>query len=79
MATGPCFPANDGRSQCLDGTKYAFPKAVTALQKSGKYDRAFKLYEAVQERPKIKAYLASDRRQKYGDGIYRYYPELDFE
>lgn len=63
--------------QCLDGVKFAFPKAMDAAEESGKYDGLFKLYEAVKERPKIKEYLASDRRQKYGNGIYRYYPELD--
>lgn len=37
----------------------------------------FRLYDAVKERPKIKEYLASKRRQSYANGIYRYYPELD--
>lgn len=47
------------------------------LKKSGKYDGVFKLYDAVKERPNIKAYLASERRAKYNDGIWRYYPELE--
>ncbi|ORY58389.1 glutathione S-transferase [Pseudomassariella vexata] len=63
--------------QCLDGTKFAFPKAMSAAEKGGKYVRVFELYETVKERPRIKAYLASERRQKYGYGIYRYYEELD--
>ncbi|KAF4461777.1 glutathione S-transferase [Fusarium albosuccineum] len=63
--------------QCFDGTKYAFPKAVEALEKSGKYDGVFKLYEAVKERPNISKYLASERRQAYGEGIWRRYPELE--
>ncbi|KAL6895466.1 glutathione transferase [Trichoderma longibrachiatum] len=63
--------------QCLDGTKYAFPKTVEKLKKTGKYDGVFKLYDAVRERPKIKAYLESDRRVGYADGIWRYYPELE--
>ncbi|ETS03881.1 glutathione S-transferase [Trichoderma reesei RUT C-30] len=63
--------------QCLDGTKYAFPKTVEKLKKTGKYDGVFKLYEAVRERPNIKAYLESDRRIAYADGIWRYYPELE--
>ncbi|KAK2070449.1 hypothetical protein P8C59_004939 [Phyllachora maydis] len=65
--------------QCLDGTKYAFPKAMTKLEKEGAYSKVFALHQAVKEVPKIKAYLASDRRQKYGKGLYRYYEELDFE
>ena len=56
-----------------------FPKAVQRAQQSGKYDRVFALYDAVKDRPRIKAYLASERRQKYSNGIYRYYEELDIE
>lgn len=47
------------------------------LETSGAYDRVFALHAAVAARPNIKAYLASDRRQAYGIGIYRHYPELD--
>ncbi|KAL8403378.1 hypothetical protein RB594_008579 [Gaeumannomyces avenae] len=61
----------------LDGVHFAFPKAVAKARESGKYGRVFALYDAVRERPNIKAYLASERRQKYSDGIFRYYPELD--
>ncbi|KAI0196938.1 hypothetical protein F4808DRAFT_452624 [Astrocystis sublimbata] len=63
--------------QVLDGVMFAFPKAISAAQTSGNYIDVFKLYDAVKERPKIKAYLDSERRQKYSQGIYRYYPELD--
>ncbi len=63
--------------QCLDGTKHQFPKAVKAMQESGGYHRVFQLYRAVEERPRIKTYLESSRRQKYGNGIYRYYEEID--
>lgn len=63
--------------QTLDGTTYAFPKCVEKAKKSGKYDKVFALYDRVKGREKIKAYLESDRRQKYGLGIYRHYPELD--
>ncbi|KAJ3494708.1 hypothetical protein NLG97_g3904 [Lecanicillium saksenae] len=63
--------------QCIDGTSYAFPKTMAQLKNSGKYDGVFKLYEAVKERPNIKSYLASERRTKYGDGIWRHYPELE--
>ena len=52
---------------------------MAKMEKSGDYDDVFKLYEAVKDRPKIKAYLASDRRQKYSLGIYRHYPELDLD
>jgi glutathione S-transferase len=56
-----------------------FPKAMTKYEKSSDYTHVFKLYDAVKERPRIKEYLASDRRQKYSSGIYRYYEELDIE
>lgn len=46
-------------------------------KESGKYDRVFQLWEAVKGRPNVAAYLASDRRQKYDWGIYRYYPDND--
>ncbi|KAI1802707.1 glutathione S-transferase domain-containing protein [Daldinia bambusicola] len=64
--------------QCVDGTKFAFRKAMAAAEKSGKYAHVFKLYDAVKERPRISEYLASKRRQDYSMGIYRYYEELDF-
>ncbi|OTA80262.1 hypothetical protein M434DRAFT_25584 [Hypoxylon sp. CO27-5] len=63
--------------QCLDGVQFAFPKAMKHARESGKYDRVFQLWEAVKARPNVAAYLASDRRQKYDWGIYRYYPEND--
>jgi glutathione S-transferase len=63
--------------QCLDGIKFMFPNAIKRLEKEGNYKAVFALHKAVQERPKIKEYLASDRRQKYSMGIYRHYPELD--
>jgi len=65
--------------QCLDGVTHAFPNAMGRLKKEGEYKGVFELHEAVKNRPKIKEYLASDRRQKYGMGIYRHYPELDEE
>ncbi|KAE8381685.1 glutathione S-transferase [Aspergillus bertholletiae] len=63
--------------QGIDGVKFAFPHALSRLEKSGEYPNVFRLYDAVKNRPRIKAYLASDRRQKYSMGIYRHYPELD--
>ncbi|KAI1813833.1 hypothetical protein GGS20DRAFT_577316 [Poronia punctata] len=65
--------------QCIEGLNFAFPKAILAAQSAGKYINVFKLHKAVQERPKIKAYLDSDRRQPFSMGIYRYYPELDLD
>ena len=63
--------------QTLDGIHHAFPKCTQKTRESGTYDKVFALYDRVKEHDKIKAYLESDRRQKYGMGIYRHYPELD--
>ncbi|KAK0616119.1 glutathione S-transferase [Bombardia bombarda] len=66
--------------QCVDGLKFMFPKAIAKLQREEKYAKVLQEhYEAVKARPKIKAYLESDRRQKYSNGMYRYYEELDIE
>ena len=65
--------------QGLDGVTYAFPKAMEAMKKSGKYSKVFDLYERVSKLPEIKTYLESEKRMKYGNGIYRYYPELDLQ
>lgn len=56
-----------------------FPKAVSKYEREGAYVKVFALYQAVSERPKIAEYLKSPRRQKYSEGIYRYYKELDIE
>lgn len=61
----------------LDGVSFAFPKCVAKLRESGKYEKLFGLYERVKGRKKIGAYLESERRQRYGNGVYRHYPELD--
>ncbi|KAM0348632.1 hypothetical protein ACHAPU_004067 [Fusarium lateritium] len=63
--------------QAVDGNKFAFPKSIEALEKSGKYDAVFKLYQAVKQRPNISKYLQSDRRTPYSEGIWRHYPELE--
>lgn len=63
--------------QCIDGVKYAFPVVMDYVEKSGKYASLFKHWEMVRARPNIAKYLASDKRQKYANGIYRHYPELD--
>jgi glutathione S-transferase len=63
----------------VDGVKFMFPKAMAKLEREGKHAKVFALYKAVAERPRIKEYLESSRRQRYSNGIYRYYEELDIE
>ncbi|KAK3306827.1 glutathione S-transferase [Chaetomium strumarium] len=65
--------------QCVDGLRFMFRKAMAKAEREGKYAKVFGLYEAVKQRPRIKAYLESSRRQQYSMGIYRYYEELDIE
>lgn len=65
--------------QTLDGVTFAFPKCVARMRASGDYDKVFALYDRVKGLDKVKAYLASDRRLEYSNGIYRHYPELDDE
>ena len=65
--------------QTIDGVQFAFPKAMSKLQKSRQYDGVFALVDRVRNRENIKKYLASDKRKPYSNGIYRYYTELDVE
>ncbi|KAK5074968.1 hypothetical protein LTS08_005454 [Lithohypha guttulata] len=65
--------------QTIDGVSFAFPKRMSSLKESGKYDKVFALHERVKALDKIAAYLKSGKRQKYLMGIYRHYPELDDE
>ena len=62
--------------QLVSGLRYAFPNASrTALRKAPKVAA---LVEAVAARPRIAAYLASERRISFNEyGIFRHYPELD--
>jgi glutathione S-transferase len=62
--------------QVIAGLSYAFPRATA--QAAHRHRRLFSLHAAVQERPRIAAYLASARRIPFNeDGIFRQYPELD--
>jgi glutathione S-transferase len=62
--------------QVVEGLRYAFPHATAhALQAAPGLSA---LAARVRELPRIKAYLASDRRIAFNrDGIFRHYPELD--
>lgn len=54
---------------------FAFPRALANVY--DKYPKCFDLHRRVKIRPRIAAYLQSDRRQKFSNGLYRYYKELD--
>lgn len=60
--------------QLIEGLHYAFPNGMARNRAPG----LTTLVAAVRARPRIAAYLASDRRIPFNeDGIFRRYPELD--
>ncbi|HEY8494532.1 MAG TPA: glutathione S-transferase [Myxococcota bacterium] len=62
--------------QALEGLAYAFPRAFARA--SEKTPGLLALRERVRTRPRIAAYLSSERRMAFNqDGIFRHYPELD--
>jgi glutathione S-transferase len=62
--------------QLVEGLRYAFPRAMARIEE--KHPRVVALRDAVAERPRIAAYLASERRIPFNEqGIFRRYPELD--
>jgi len=62
--------------QVIAGLRYAFPKAMKKHER--KYKRVIALHDRVRLRPRIKAYIASERRIPFNEyGIFRQYPELD--
>ncbi len=62
--------------QVVEGLLYAFPKATQAVLLERPLVAA--LHEMVARRPRIRAYLDSERRLPFNEsGIFRHYPELD--
>jgi glutathione S-transferase len=62
--------------QVVAGLSYAFPKTMReALER---VPRVVALAAAVSERPRVRAYLESNRRLPFNQqGIFRHYPELE--
>jgi len=62
--------------QTVEGLRYAFPKRMRRVEK--KIPRLVALRDRVADRPRVAAYLQSDRRIPFNEwGIFRAYPELD--
>jgi glutathione S-transferase len=58
------------------GLRYAFPNRMKRFER--KIPGLVALSERVRKRPRIVAYLASERRIAFNEqGIFRHYPELD--
>src|ERR1700757_1194103 len=62
--------------QIVEGLRYAFPKRMKRFER--KVPRVVALHDRVAKRPRIAAYLASERRVPFYEwGIFRCYKELD--
>src|SRR5262245_1711057 len=62
--------------QIIAGLRYAFPRAMVQLEQG--VPRLVALHDAVTQRPRIAAYLASPRRMPFDEkGVFRRYAELD--
>jgi len=62
--------------QVVEGLRYAFPKAMARVEAD--CPLVIALHDRVAARPRIAAYVASDRRLPFSEeGIFRHYPELD--
>jgi glutathione S-transferase len=62
--------------QIVAGLRYAFPRAMAGLDR--RHPRIAAVHDAVASRPRIAAYLASDRRIPFNQqGIFRHYKALD--
>lgn len=62
--------------QVVEGLRYAFPNALARVER--KLPRLVELRDRVAERPRVAAYVASERRIPFNEqGIFRRYPELD--
>jgi glutathione S-transferase len=59
----------------LQGLEFAFPQRMAKLARD--YPKIRAISNRVAALPGIAAYEASARRQPFGDGIFRHYPELD--
>lgn len=71
-----CSYADLSLFQMIAGLRYAFPCAMAKLVRQHPLLRA--LHDRVAARPRIAAYLASQRRNPFNQqGIFRHYPELD--
>jgi glutathione S-transferase len=62
--------------QLIEGLRYAFPKAMKAIERD--VPRVVAVRDKMAERARLKKYLKSPRRIPFNEsGIFRHYPELD--
>ena len=76
LAGGRLTYADLSMFQMIAGLRYAFPRAMA--RRGHRYPRLMALHESVAARPRVAAYLGSERRIPFNrHGIFRHYPELD--
>jgi len=76
MVGGRITYADLSMFQTIAGLRYAFPR--TMARSGRRYPRLMNLHERVAARPRIAAYLRSERRTPFNQhGVFRHYPELD--
>ncbi|HTR52805.1 MAG TPA: glutathione S-transferase [Kofleriaceae bacterium] len=74
LVAGACSYVDLMAFQVIEGLRYAFPLAMAAARAR----RLDALHDRVAARPRLAAYLVSDRRLPFSDaGIFRHYRELD--
>jgi glutathione S-transferase len=62
--------------QMIEGLRYAFPRAMAKQER--KHSRLAALRDRVAARPRLRAYLSSERRLPFNrQDLFRHYPELD--
>jgi len=61
----------------VEALRFAFPRRMATVTRDT--PRVIAAHDAVAALPQIRAYLASDRRQPFSNGLFRHYPELDAE
>lgn len=71
-----CTHADLSLFQVVAGLSYAFPNTMGKARDD--YPRIMNLYDRVERRPNVAAYLESERRLPFSEhGIFRHYVELD--
>jgi len=61
--------------ESVHGVLFGFPKAAQKVLDGLPLLKAH--HERVKSRPRVKAYLESERRKPYGEGVFRHYPQHD--
>jgi glutathione S-transferase len=76
LAGGRLTYADLSMFQLIAGLRYAFPRTMARCAR--RYPELMALHDRVAARPRVAAYLRSERRIPFNQhGIFRHYPELD--